>query len=58
MLGYWTRFAATGEPNGPGAPLWPAYRSMTDNHLDLGEPIIARAGMRTPQCDFWESLVR
>jgi para-nitrobenzyl esterase len=25
MMGYWTRFAATGSPNGRGAPYWPRF---------------------------------
>jgi len=25
MLGYWTQFAKTLNPNSPGAPMWPAY---------------------------------
>ncbi|MFE0632230.1 carboxylesterase/lipase family protein [Streptomyces sp. NPDC058864] len=26
MVGYWTDFAHTGDPNSPGAPLWPVLR--------------------------------
>lgn len=57
IIGYWTRFAATGDPNGAGAPEWPRFERASDTHLVLGTPITAGAGIRTAQCDFWDSLV-
>ncbi|MFJ8794350.1 carboxylesterase/lipase family protein [Streptomyces sp. NPDC102462] len=35
MIDYWTRFAATGNPNGPGSPHWPAYQKSSDA-MNLG----------------------
>ena len=32
---YWTRFAATGDPNGAGDATWPAYRPATDILMDF-----------------------
>jgi para-nitrobenzyl esterase len=57
MVGYWTRFAATGDPNGGGAPAWPAYDPTIDPYLQLDETTAAAAGDRTAFCDFWDSAV-
>ncbi|MCC6747028.1 MAG: carboxylesterase family protein [Deltaproteobacteria bacterium] len=56
MLGYWTRFAATGDPNGGGAPAWPAYAAGSDQHLELGPTIKVGSGLKQAACDFWDGL--
>ena len=37
MIGYWTNFAKTGDPNGPGLPPWPRY-------MRAGEPAMVFRG--------------
>jgi para-nitrobenzyl esterase len=57
MKGYWTRFAATGDPNGDGAPAWPLYDTATDPHLSLNDPPQASAALGKDGCDFWDPLL-
>ena len=52
MMTYWTRFAATGDPNGEGEALWPEYREATDLHLELGDTITVGTGLYDEACDF------
>ncbi|MBD0843969.1 carboxylesterase/lipase family protein [Streptomyces sp. TRM68416] len=35
MITYWDRFAAFGDPNGPGTPSWPKYRAQTGKLMSL-----------------------
>jgi para-nitrobenzyl esterase len=54
MRDYWTRLAATGDPNGGDAPAWPTYDG--DRHLVLDTAITAGTGYKTDACDFWDAL--
>ncbi|MFK4101548.1 carboxylesterase/lipase family protein [Streptomyces sp. NPDC019531] len=50
---YWTNFAATGDPNGPGLPHWPAYAPDEATVMEIGGhfgPIPVADPIRS---DFW-----
>ncbi|WP_332773209.1 carboxylesterase/lipase family protein [Phenylobacterium sp.] len=51
MSRYWVNFAATGNPNGPGLPPWPAFVPDDGCMLRLGDPIAPDgvANLRTLQ---------
>ena len=51
MMGYWSRFAATGDPNGAGAPLWPSFHGANEPYLELGATVGARHDLKREACD-------
>jgi para-nitrobenzyl esterase len=57
MTTYWTRFAATGQPNGPNAASWPGFSSAEDNVFTLvPEPPVldpVSTFAKFHHCDFW-----
>jgi para-nitrobenzyl esterase len=57
MQGYWTRFAATGDPNAPGAPSWPTYSAAAEQELVLSDPLpaAATATLKPAACQFWDA---
>ncbi len=56
MIGYWTRFASTGNPNGGGQPQWLPFRSG-DHVQSLAPAHIGPADLaQEHQCTFWQSL--
>jgi para-nitrobenzyl esterase len=56
MMGYWGRMAASGDPNGGGAPTWPAYDATSDQDLALDLTISSESGLKKALCDFWDTL--
>jgi para-nitrobenzyl esterase len=56
MLGYWSRFAKSGDPNGAAAPAWAKYDASADPNLTLAVPIVGATGLKKEKCDFWDSL--
>jgi para-nitrobenzyl esterase len=56
IVAYWTRFAATGDPNGAAAPTWPSYSAASDPTLALDDTIAVVEGVHGAACDFWDGL--
>lgn len=60
LVAAWTNFAASGNPNGTGAPLWPAFTTGSGPFLQQDIPNSAEsvAQYRTNyHCDFWDPLL-
>jgi para-nitrobenzyl esterase len=55
IQGYWTRLAASGDPNGADAAAWPQY-DAGDATLVLDEAIAAGGPIRAEDCDFFDGL--
>jgi para-nitrobenzyl esterase len=56
VMDYWTRFAATGNPNGPAVFHWPRY-SAHDRILQLDVTPGRVRGYHNPQCDFFTPVI-
>lgn len=58
VQGYWTRFAATGDPNGDDAVDWPVYETASDAHIVFDTTVTASSGLAEANCDFWDTLAQ
>lgn len=55
FIGYWTSFAATGNPNHDGAVTWPDFRTA-EQTLQLDLTIKAIDPFKTRECDAWDRV--
>ncbi|HWU56561.1 MAG TPA: carboxylesterase family protein [Rhizomicrobium sp.] len=60
MQRYWTNFAKTGDPNGPGLPVWPKFTPDARAYIQFTDAgPVAKEGLRRPYCDlFIENVSR
>jgi para-nitrobenzyl esterase len=58
MTGYWTAFAATGNPNQPGVPRWDAYDTRVDRALQLGKNVTMMAVPRVERFELFDRILR
>ena len=56
VMGYWTKFAKTGNPNIPSAAPWPSYGTRGANFLELGVSIEPYALQFLAQYEFISSF--
>ena len=56
MMGYWSRHAEKGSPNGGGAFEWPKYDAAKDENIVLDVTISKEAGLKKDLCDFWDTV--
>ncbi len=56
MAGYWTNFAKTGNPNGPGLTAWPGFEENASRVLHLGDDIAEGPAMHKPAMEFFDAV--
>jgi para-nitrobenzyl esterase len=55
---YWINFAAIGDPNGPGLPVWPVYRPGAEQMVDFAADVKVLQGPRNDQLDLIDKVLR
>jgi len=54
MSSYWANFAATGSPNGPGLPAWPAFDPLVPSVMEVGAHFRPIPVAEPSKLSFWK----
>lgn len=57
IMGYWSRHAATGDPNSKAGLAWPSYDTASDQNIVLDLELSVQSGLQKDLCDFWDGVV-
>ncbi|HUT54656.1 MAG TPA: carboxylesterase family protein [bacterium] len=55
VQGYWINFAKTGDPNGPGLPVWPKFDLASPSVQVLDNIVRTEPAGMTERCAYWDS---
>lgn len=56
MGGYWTNFAASGNPNGDGLATWNEFEEGAEYYLTINTEFSTESFLRKEKLDFWERV--
>jgi para-nitrobenzyl esterase len=56
MSSYWVNFAATGDPNGVGLPVWPAYSEDNTQVMNFDDTVKVIPLPRTDELKLWDTM--
>jgi para-nitrobenzyl esterase len=56
IIGYWSRMAKTGNPNGANDPFWPNASPLNAAYLEIATNTQSKTGVGEAHCDFWDTV--
>jgi carboxylesterase type B len=57
LSSYWANFAANGDPNGKGLPVWPAYKEKSSERtMVLGDKVEAGSGLDSARLGLYDAM--